>query len=138
LEAGDGEDLRVPIALLAFPAVRLVRFDRNLGFSRGYNRAAELARGRSVGFLNQDTVAHRRWLAELVKSVEASPRARAAHAAGLPLHEGYLERDARIERGFISEVPRYGSVAPAEIRLPKGPVPTLHIGGGQCCSTGRW
>jgi GT2 family glycosyltransferase len=113
-----------------FPGVRLVRFDHNLGFSQGNNRAAELARGRYLAFLNQDTVTHRRWLEELVKAVERSPRARAAHAAGLPLHDEHLEREARIERAYISEVSRYGSVEPREILLPDGPMPTLHVGGG--------
>lgn len=113
-----------------FPSVRLVRFERNLGFSQGNNQAAALARGRYLAFLNQDTVAHRHWLAELVKAVEDNPRARAAHAAGLPLQEGHLEREARIERAYISEVSSYGSVEPEEIQLPDEPIPTLHIGGG--------
>ena len=45
-----------------FPSVRVLRFDRNYGFTEGNNRAAAAAKGRYVGFQNADTIAHRRWL----------------------------------------------------------------------------
>jgi GT2 family glycosyltransferase len=113
-----------------FPSVRLVRFERNWGFAEGYNRAAALARGRYLLFLNQDTVAHRDWVCEMVGALESDPWVKAGHAAGRPLQVGDLERENRIERGYISEVSRYGSVDSVEIVLPNRPIPTLHIGGG--------
>lgn len=113
-----------------FPEVRVLRFDRNYGFAEGNNRAAKMARGRYLAFLNQDTVAHRQWLAEMVKAVSSNPVVRAGHAAGCPLGPGQMERTRRVERGFISEISRFGTVEPVEIKLPKEPIPTLHLGGG--------
>lgn len=136
-----------------FPSVQVLRFDRNLGFAEGNNRAAEQARGHYLLFLNQDTVVHRRWLAEMVGALaplpaegpgvgaalrdagaglptEPSTRAAAGHAAGCPLLVGPMEREARVERGFLSEITCFGAVEPVEIELPDTPIPTLHIGGG--------
>lgn len=113
-----------------FPSVRIARFDRNYGFAEGNNRAAEMAHGRYLAFLNQDTVAHRHWLAEMVRAVESDPIVKAGHAAGCPLSAGYQERERRIERGFISEISRFGTVDPTEIELPGEPIATLHLGGG--------
>ena len=123
-----------------FP-LSVLRFERNLGFAEGNNRAAEHARGRYLVFLNQDTVVHRRWLEEMVLALSSSQpgertegstpgRIVAGHAAGCPLVAGYMEREARVGRGFISEVNRFGAVEPVEIELPDAPIPTLHVGGG--------
>jgi GT2 family glycosyltransferase len=113
-----------------FPAVRVLRLDRNYGFAEGNNRAARMARGHNLVFLNQDTVAHRDWLAEMVKAMQSRPLVRAGHAAGCPLYPGHIERERRIERGFISEISRFGTVDPVEIELSSDPIPTLHLGGG--------
>lgn len=56
------------------PLVRIVHLERNYGFGEGNNRALTHARGRYVVFLNADTVAHRRWLPELVAAMQANPR----------------------------------------------------------------
>lgn len=129
-----------------FPSIRVLRFERNLGFAEGNNRAAERAQGRYLLFLNQDTVVHRHWLAEMVRALAALPsegtwtgehppeghgsRTMAGHAAGCPLLAGDMEREARMPRGFLSEITRFGAVEPVEIDLPGDPIPTLHIGGG--------
>lgn len=113
-----------------FPTVRVVRFERNWGFAEGNNRAAERARGRYLVFLNQDTVAHRHWLSEMVGAMGSDPLVKAGHAAGCPLQPGYMECEDRIERGHICDVSRYGTVDPLEIQLPDQPVLTLHVGGG--------
>ena len=112
-----------------FPSVRMVRFERNLGFAEGNNRAAELARGRYLVFLNQDTVAHRHWLAEMVGAMGNDPLVKAGHAAARPLYVACQEREKRVDRGYFSEVSRFGTVDPVEIRLPDRPAPTLHAGG---------
>ncbi len=126
----DSADGSADYVAANFPTVQVARFDRNWGFAEGNNRAAELAQGRYLVFLNQDTVAHRHWLAEMVRVMESDPAIKAGHAVGCPLVVGHMERQAHIERGFISEVSRYGTVDPVEIMLPPEPVPTLHLGGG--------
>lgn len=56
-----------------YPEVRLLRFDENLGFCAGNNRAAAQARGRYLAFLNVDTVVHPRWLPELIDAMQQYP-----------------------------------------------------------------
>jgi hypothetical protein len=56
-----------------FPGVRLVRNDRNLGFSRGNNQAARLATGRYLFFLNNDTELAAGTLGEFVRFADRNP-----------------------------------------------------------------
>jgi N-acetylglucosaminyl-diphospho-decaprenol L-rhamnosyltransferase len=58
-----------------FPQVRILPLDRNAGFAGGNNSGARLARGRFLGFVNNDTRAHPDWLRALVAALEASPHA---------------------------------------------------------------
>ena len=114
-----------------FPTVRVVELEHNYGFAEGNNRAAEFARGKYVSFQNADTVAHRRWLPELVEAIESDPMVKACHPPGLPLDfGGYNERDAPVERGVMCELTRYGYVDFTENRLDGDRVPTLFIAGG--------
>ncbi|HVQ34096.1 MAG TPA: glycosyltransferase family 2 protein, partial [Lysobacter sp.] len=53
--------------------VRHVRHDSNLGFVRNCNATAQLARGRYVVLLNNDTLVLPGWLDELVGVLERSP-----------------------------------------------------------------
>lgn len=57
----------------AFPQVRLVRAEDNLGFGEGNNAAAALARGEYLAFVNPDAVVAPGWLAPLVAALEADP-----------------------------------------------------------------
>jgi GT2 family glycosyltransferase len=114
-----------------FPAVRVLCLDRNYGFAEGNNRAAEAARGRYVAFQNCDTVAHRRWLPELIKAMQSAPEIRACHPAALPLNlGGYHEREALIEEGVMCELTPSGRVGFTRVPLNGGPIPTLFIFGG--------
>jgi hypothetical protein len=54
-----------------YPAVRLLELGENLGYRRGTNAGAALARGRYLVVLNQDTRLDREWLARLVSAAEA-------------------------------------------------------------------
>jgi GT2 family glycosyltransferase len=114
-----------------YPAVRVLRFDKNYGFAEGNNRAAEEARGKYISFQNADTVAHRRWLPELIKAIESDPVVKACHPPGIPLNfGGYNEREAPIERGVMCELTRYGYVDFTENSLNGHRQPTLFIAGG--------
>lgn len=114
-----------------FPRVRVLRFDRNWGFAEGNNRAAAAAQGRYIAFQNADTVAHRRWLSELVKALQSDPQVKACFPAGMPLNlGGYHEREAPIEKGVMCELTPTGRVGLTLVSLKEKPVPTLFIVGG--------
>lgn len=59
----------------AFPGVRTIAFDRNLGFFGACNVVVPAARGRYWVFVPQDTVAHRRWLPELIHAANEDEEA---------------------------------------------------------------
>jgi len=114
-----------------FPRVRVLRFETNYGFAEGNNRAAAAARGRYIGFQNADTIAHRRWLPELIKAIEGDAQIKACHPAGLPLDFGGChEREAPLEIGVMSDLTRYGYIDFTETELDGRVVPTLHAAGG--------
>lgn len=56
-----------------FPQVTLVRNRENVGFSRGNNQAAQVARGRYLFFLNNDTELPAHTLREFVAFAERNP-----------------------------------------------------------------
>jgi GT2 family glycosyltransferase len=114
-----------------FPRVRVMRLAKNYGFAEGNNRAAEVAKGRYIAFQNADTVAHRRWLPELVKAIQSDPQVKATHPTGVPLNfGGYNETIKPIETGVMCELTRYGYVDFTEKNRSSEQVPTLFIAGG--------
>jgi GT2 family glycosyltransferase len=56
-----------------YPQVTLVRNEHNLGFSRGNNQAAQIARGRYLFFLNNDTEVPAHTLREFVGFADRNP-----------------------------------------------------------------
>ncbi len=54
--------------------VRVVRFERNLGFAAANNRGAELARGRWLVFLNNDAFPRQDWLENLAAAANTAPQ----------------------------------------------------------------
>lgn len=59
----------------AFPKVRVIRNEANLGFGQGSNVGARQAKGRYLAFLNPDTVVEPGWLEALIAALEADPQA---------------------------------------------------------------
>jgi hypothetical protein len=56
-----------------FPSVRIVENERNLGFAGGNNAGARMARGDTLAFLNNDTIASPDWLARLHAALTDAP-----------------------------------------------------------------
>jgi GT2 family glycosyltransferase len=97
----------------AYPEVRVVALRENRGFAGGVNAGLEAGRGEVLALLNNDTEADPRWLAELVRALDAHPDAGTAaskillfdrrdtfHSAGdsfrvdgLPANRGVWQRD---------------------------------------------
>src|SRR3954452_5738895 len=61
-----------------FPDVVLVRNDRNLGFARANNQAADRATGRYLFFLNNDTIVKPGVIGRLVRFLDEHPNYSAA------------------------------------------------------------
>ncbi len=55
-----------------YPQVRLIRFDRNTGFSVAVNSGIGNARGSLIALLNNDTIVDRGWLAAMVEALIAN------------------------------------------------------------------
>jgi GT2 family glycosyltransferase len=53
-----------------FPAVRIVRSERNLGYAGGNNLGVTVAKGEYVVLLNDDTVVAAQWLEELLRALD--------------------------------------------------------------------
>ncbi|HUS79834.1 MAG TPA: glycosyltransferase family 2 protein [Armatimonadota bacterium] len=61
-----------------YPEVRVMRLERNLGYSGGCNAGIRAARGRVVVLLNNDVEAEPDWLGELLAALDRHPQAGAA------------------------------------------------------------
>ncbi len=59
----------------AFPNVRLIRSEKNLGFAGGNNLAVQQAKGRFLFFVNNDTVFTPGLIPTLIETFEKNPRA---------------------------------------------------------------
>src|SRR3972149_8610335 len=55
-------------------SVKLIENGRNLGFSGGNNRGIEAAKGSYILLLNNDAVAEKKWIEELIISAEKYPK----------------------------------------------------------------
>jgi GT2 family glycosyltransferase len=58
-----------------YPGVRVLRFEHNYGPDEAFNRVLPHLHGKYIAYLNQDAVADRHWLAELVEVITTHPRA---------------------------------------------------------------
>ena len=96
-----------------FPRVRVLALDRNYGYAEGNNIGFSETGGEYVVFLNQDTVAHRSWLGELIDAVSSAPEIGAGHANIIqPWYPEFAGIRARSMAGaaYTSEVNRLGYI----------------------------
>ncbi len=70
----------LPAIQARYPGVRCRQFERNLGFAAGNNQALTEARADILLFLNQDTVVHHAWVAEMVNVLRDQPDLGAVYA----------------------------------------------------------
>lgn len=68
--SGDGSTARIRAA---FPDIRLIEAERNLGFAGGCNLGVAQSRGTIVGFLNNDARPDPRWVTAAVEALAADP-----------------------------------------------------------------
>ena len=57
-----------------YPEIKVLSLGSNLGLSIASNRGKELAKGRYLFFYNNDTIAKKEMLAELVRAMESNPQ----------------------------------------------------------------
>ncbi|MGA7704092.1 MAG: glycosyltransferase, partial [Solirubrobacteraceae bacterium] len=69
---GGGEETAERVAD-EWPAVRLIRSQKNLSFAAACNRGVEQGEGEVVVLLNNDVYCHPEWLERLVAPLEAEP-----------------------------------------------------------------
>lgn len=62
------------MVLEKFPKVRIIKNRKNLGFCKGANKGARMAKGRYFLFLNNDTVIEKKAIEELVKRIKSDKK----------------------------------------------------------------
>ncbi len=98
-----------------FPSVRVIPFGENHGFYMACNKAIEFARGRYLVVVPQDTIAHRRWLRELVRAAEDDENAMICLANSVaPTSSDYEPQDrvGMVSHIHFPRISRFGYVQP--------------------------
>ncbi len=116
----------------AYAGARVVRLDRNYGYCIGNNKGFDETRGRHVVFLNQDVVAHRSWLRELVAAVESDPAIAAAHANIIqPWYPEFagMDRQRSMAVAYTADLSRLGLIHYRRIDAPPPVVDTMFLHG---------
>ena len=98
-------DDSVAVVADGFPAVRLIRLDRNYGFADGYNMALEQVDAEYCLLLNSDVEVTQGWLEPLLSFMESNPGAVACQPKILAYNNKTQFEYAGAAGGFID---RYG------------------------------
>src|SRR6056297_250021 len=84
-----------------YPEVRLIKFDKNYGFTGGYNKALSQVDAKYYMLLNSDVEVTKNWLAPLKRCLDEDPMA----AACMPKMKSYYQKEyfeyAGAAGGFI-------------------------------------
>lgn len=117
-----------------YPEVRVVRNDRNYGPNRALTDVGNLLRTQYVAYVNQDVIAHRRWLAELWEVIRTHPEAGVVESnMVLPDAPEFkaLRREGLIERAYVWDTTLLGThefrTVPLTPTTP--PIPVLAVCG---------
>jgi len=113
-----------------YPAVRVLRLDHNYGPAVAMQHALPHLKGKYFAAINQDVVAHRRWLAELVEVIINEPQAGLVESNMIlsqwPEYDE-LQRDAPVQRAYVCDLTPFGThdfhVVPVTPATP--PIPVL-------------
>lgn len=120
-----------------YPTVRVLRFEHNYGPGEACRRAIPDLRGKYFAYLNQDTVAHRRWLPELVDVLLSHPEAGIVESnMYLPMWPEYKElpRDGVVEYAYVCDLNSFGvhDFRRLPVTPSTPPVPVLTAYGAGC------
>lgn len=116
-----------------YPGVKLIRFPKNYGFSEGNNRAVKYAKGRYLVFLNLDTVAHRQWLSEMIRTMQENPDLGACYSNQIgPVCPEYkaMDRNAKVENIYLPVISPFGYVDAFVVPYQREPIRSLFLSGG--------
>ena len=122
-----------------YAGVTVIRLDRNYGPNKAMMMVGPTLKPPYVAYLNQDVVAHRRWLAELMSVITTHPRAAMVESNMiLPRWPEYAgkRREGLVERAYVCDVTVFGThdfrVIPVTETTP--PVPVLALYGAGVAS----
>lgn len=89
----------------AYPSVRLIRFDHNLGFAKGYNMALVQVEADYYVLLNSDVEVQAGWLEPMVNLLQSDPSIAACQPKLLSYHNKHLFEYSGAAGGWMD---RYG------------------------------
>lgn len=117
----------------AFPSVRVIANEENYGYYEAFNRVArEVARGQYLIALPQDTIAHRRWLSELVRVADRERNVLLCLVNSIdPSAPDYAakEREGWPEWVYLLSTTRFGQTTRKRWPFFQEPVPVLAYSG---------
>ena len=112
--------------------VKLLKFDKNLGFAKGNNLALESAKGDLIIFLNQDTVVNKLWIEGLVDAITHSNFDACQSNIIMPRNEDFhlfKNRDLISKCIYFYELNKYGYVSQVSLNYSSENLKTNFLSG---------
>lgn len=128
----DSADGSAQFVMENYPSVKVIQLAENVGYFEACNRALGMTRGKYFVGVPQDTVAHKKWLSELVRVADSDDRIKICLAnTVLPLSPDYArkERTKWIQYLHLWKISRGGYFRFESEPFSETPVRML-IGGG--------
>lgn len=86
-----------------YPAIRLIRFEQNMGFARGYNEALKQVESDYYVLLNSDVEVTKNWLEPMVRLLESDPSIAACQPKLLSFNNKKLFEYAGAAGGWLDK-----------------------------------